>query len=694
MPEKNNAFDVQDKCANESHRLVETMTNVLDGINVMIYVIDPDTNEVLFINDAMKRHYGIERGEGEICYKLFKQSENEMCDFCPRRKLDRETNETVVWEERSTLTKRYYLITDRFIHWPDGRRVHMQQRVDVTDMKKTQEELENNNLRLNLLLDSMNIALWDRFIDPELEIAAGVNKIWWSDEFRKMLGFTDENDFPNTLSSWLDRVHPDDLETTLDIVKAHLNDASGKTPYDVVNRLKLKNGQYRWFHSFGTTLRDAAGNPLRVAGATEDINEKRHTKEILVRRDKLLNTINEMAVTFLSHENKIFDDVMSDGIKPIAKAMDLNRVAVYRLFDKSGQMGQIYLWMNGNTVVLDEELVVLPDVPPVRRWLEVLKRGEYVHNRVGDVDADQAEFMSLFGIKSILFVPIFTRGEFWGVITMENLVKDEYFDEDCLDLMRSAAHLCASAFVRNENECEIAEKNDLSSIMLNNSPVGLTLFDEDYKFIDCNEAVLKIFGVTKEFYKDFFGSPAHSPEYQPDGSNSREKAFDIIKRVINGENIKTEWMHSTPQGEPVPVELTMTRTKQGNRYIGLGYIYDLREKNKLKTEIENALHEAKEANRAKSAFLANMSHEMRTPMNAIIGMTSIGRNTDDIEQKNHALNKIGDASSHLLGVINDVLDMAKIEADKLELSPVEYNFERMLQRVTAVINFRVEEKRQ
>jgi len=97
---------------------------------------------------------------------------------------------------------------------------------------------------------------------------------------------------------------------------------------------------------------------------------------------------------------------------------------------------------------------------------------------------------------------------------------------------------------------------------------------------------------------------------------------------------------------------------------------------------------------SKSRFLSNMSHEMRTPMNAIIGMTTIGKKAESIEEKNRALNKIGDASSHLLGVINDVLDMAKIEADKLELAPVEYNFERAIQKVLAVVNFRVEEKEQ
>jgi signal transduction histidine kinase/ActR/RegA family two-component response regulator len=98
--------------------------------------------------------------------------------------------------------------------------------------------------------------------------------------------------------------------------------------------------------------------------------------------------------------------------------------------------------------------------------------------------------------------------------------------------------------------------------------------------------------------------------------------------------------------------------------------------------------------RHKSAFLANMSHEMRTPMNAIIGMTSIGKTAPDTERKDYCFAKIEDASNHLLGVINDILDISKIEANKLELSSEEFSFEKMLQRAINVVSFRVEEKRQ
>ena len=113
----------------------------------------------------------------------------------------------------------------------------------------------------------------------------------------------------------------------------------------------------------------------------------------------------------------------------------------------------------------------------------------------------------------------------------------------------------------------------------------------------------------------------------------------------------------------------------------------------LKT-LQERLETALAASKAKTDFLSNMSHEMRTPMNAILGITAIGKSASTIERKNYTFEKIEEASVHLLGVINDILDMSKIEADKMELSSAKFEFEKTLHKVVNMINFRVEEKKQ
>jgi len=110
--------------------------------------------------------------------------------------------------------------------------------------------------------------------------------------------------------------------------------------------------------------------------------------------------------------------------------------------------------------------------------------------------------------------------------------------------------------------------------------------------------------------------------------------------------------------------------------------------------LDAAKTKSEQESKHKSVFLANMSHEMRTPMNAIIGMTTIGITASDTERKDYCLKKIKDASTHLLGVINDILDISKIEANKFELSPVDFDFEKLINRVVNVVNFRLEEKKQ
>jgi signal transduction histidine kinase/CheY-like chemotaxis protein len=110
-------------------------------------------------------------------------------------------------------------------------------------------------------------------------------------------------------------------------------------------------------------------------------------------------------------------------------------------------------------------------------------------------------------------------------------------------------------------------------------------------------------------------------------------------------------------------------------------------------DLIDAKEQAEQSSRAKTTFLARMSHEMRTPMNAIIGMTTIAQSSREEERVRYCLSKINEASVHLLGVINDILDMSKIEAEKFELYYEDFNLKEMILRVTGVMDFRFNEKK-
>jgi signal transduction histidine kinase len=110
------------------------------------------------------------------------------------------------------------------------------------------------------------------------------------------------------------------------------------------------------------------------------------------------------------------------------------------------------------------------------------------------------------------------------------------------------------------------------------------------------------------------------------------------------------------------------------------------------TEMHHANIRAESAARAKSKFLANMSHEIRTPLNAIIGMTQIGLASDAYQKTHYCLEKISVASKQLLSLINDVLDISKIEADRLELSISAFDIKAMLESLLSVHAVRADEK--
>ncbi|MGG2106115.1 methyl-accepting chemotaxis protein [Lysinibacillus pakistanensis] len=171
--------------------------------------------------------------------------------------------------------------------------------VNIHDKRINTEKLQGYVTRYDLINKALVEAPWDMIVDQGDPLNQQ-NSFWWSEQFRRTLGYKDEYDFPNIMSSWSDRLHPEDKQFAIDAFSAHLLDFSGCTPFKVDYRLQLKSGEYRWFHASGTTLRDSVGTPMRVAGTIRDITHQKmkeqNVHEMMTRMEELSASINEMVV--------------------------------------------------------------------------------------------------------------------------------------------------------------------------------------------------------------------------------------------------------------------------------------------------------------------------------------------------------------------------------------------------------------
>ena len=186
--------------ADKANRLknisITSMEKILNSLDSMIYVSDTNTGEILFINDIMKKHYNIDGDcTGQLCYKVLQKDRDRICDFCPCFQLDKEPDNAVIWEERSSLTGRIYRNVDRYIDWPNGGIVHMQHSADMTELIAAKEFAEQSSryksaflanmsheirTPMNAILGIAEIQLQNKTLSPDNEEAFG--KIYESGE--------------------------------------------------------------------------------------------------------------------------------------------------------------------------------------------------------------------------------------------------------------------------------------------------------------------------------------------------------------------------------------------------------------------------------------------------------------------------------------------------------------------------------
>ena len=244
-------------------------------------------------------------------------------------------------------------------------------------------------------------------------------------------------------------------------------------------------------------------------------------------------------------------------------------------------------------------------------------------------------------------------------------------------------------YVRSFKEKWLVQQDSYMQMIFDNSPDIIMLLDKDIHMVYCAKTFLEkskigsFEEIFKKNYRDVFSRFMHTEQLSELVTffrTSREEMNPItFERTLDFGN----------DGHPRHYEIHFT-PMFNDREIFQGAFVMFHDT----TEIMEAKERTEQASRAKSNFLANMSHEIRTPLNAIIGMTTIAKSSEDPNRKDYCLEKIESASVHLLGIINDILDMSKIEEDKFELSCTEFDFSAMVQRIVNIFEFRFTEKKQ
>ncbi len=652
----------------------ERLDHVLTITRTRIDIIDADFN-LHFVSKGWQKVYG--DPAGRKCHDYFRDSDAP-CPGCgiPEALESRQ----VVVTEQTLPRENNRVVEAHSIPFQDdtGQWLVAEFKVDITDRKRREDDLRRAREQLSLAVEGSNDGIFDWDLRTQ--------ELYLSPRWKEQLGYAD-NELPNVFSTFEQLLCPEDKPEVLKYVTRYLK---GEVPhYAVEFRMRHKDGDFRWILARGAALRNPDGTPYRMAGSHTDITERRRMEK--ARTDTMSVEIFLGRASGLLLSSKSIDKSINACLAEIGVFCGACRASLFQFISDGAFMTNTYEWCAPGVQPAIQGFQSLP-VDAFPWWMERLRSGETI--AVDDVEsmpaeaAAEREILASRGIKSCLVVPI-TDGDFLvGFLGLGIVVETRTLCEHTLNALRLLAQLISSALSRKRAEESLEKSEERYRLLFDKSQDAMvTVAPPSWLFTSANAAALTLFGVDRPDEFLALGAWDISPERQPDGRSSTEKAQEMIETAMREGSVLFDWMHRRIDGQTFSATVLLTRMALDDQVFLQATVRDVSQQKALETELSHA-----RKLEAVGQLAAGIAHEINTPTQFVSDSIHFLREACDNQQEligqyRLLVDTIGRQSGHeeLLAQIREAEEKADIDYFREHIPG---SFERCfdgLERIGAIV---------
>ena len=541
---------------------------------------------------------------------------------------------------------------ENFLPLRDGERIIGISAVceEITERKQAETALKQSETRLRLAQAASHSAVWDWDLQQ--------NTLFWSPEAYQL--YRVDPGIEPSYEHWLRCIHPDDRDQvnqqTQQTIEANLPEIR------IEFRVPFAD-EIRWCLGIGQILCNDAGVPIRMIGITLDITQQKQTELALqelnaqleqrvIERTTELNVLNDDLSDALEKQRQI-QEALHHSEESLRLVLDLTHIGTWDWHIQN----QTMIWNDNHFKLLG--LIPQSIEPSYQLWCQHVHPDDLAREeqRFAEAMQNRTEFDSEYRV-------VYPDGSIrWVLARARGL-----YDEAGQPLRAMGIFLDITD--RKQTEIALQDSETRYRILTEISPVGIFRFDAPLNCVYVNDRWSEMTGRPKESALGRGWMAAlHPEERETYPAQWTEQYFqsDQLTLTLN----PSVGRHLRPDGSInwYYVQMAMETDATGIVTGYIGTLTDITERKQAELALAQAKAEAEAANQAKSIFLANMSHELRTPLNAILGFSQLMQHSSHLSARDlEYLNLIYTSGNYLLKLINEILDLSKIEAGKASLS--------------------------